>query len=151
MASTSSILVQHLGEKSFTARTENGYTVALSSGEFPGTSPMDYLLIGLAGCTGTGIRAILRKMRQDVTDYQIRVRGVLSEEAPGVWITIDVEHIFTGKNLNADRVQRAIDLDIATRCGAHAMLAKTAQITHTFQLRAAESADGVADPRSTSE
>jgi putative redox protein len=151
MASTSSILVQHLGEKSFTARMENDETIALSSGEFSGFSPMDHLLIGLAGCTGTGIRDILRKMRQDVTDYQIRVRGVLSEEAPRIWITIDVEHIFTGKNLNADRVQHAIDLDIATRCGAHAMLAKTAQITHTFQLREAELADDVVDPLSTSE
>ncbi len=151
MASTSSILVQHLGEKRFTARMENDETTALRSGEFPGTSPMDHLLIGLAGCTGYGIGDILRKMRQDVTDYQIRVRGALSEEAPRVWITIAVEHIFTGRNLNADRVQRAIDLDIATRCGAHAMLAKTAQITHTFQLLAAESADGIADPLSTSE
>lgn len=138
MTSTSSIQAQSIGEKSFLVKTEHDYTIVLSSGEFPGASPMDQLLIGLAGCTGYGIRDILRKMRQEVTDYQIRVSGVLSEEAPKVWTTIAVEHIFTGKNLSADRVQHAIDLDITTRCGAHAMLAKTAQITHTFQLLEAE-------------
>ncbi len=128
---------QSIGESSFSIRTGSEYDLILSGGgETQGASPMEQLLVALAGCAGVGIRDILRKMRQEVTDYQIHVHGVLSEEAPRVFTKIDVEHIFTGENPSSANVQRAIDLDTTQRCGVHATLEKIATITHRFQINA---------------
>ena len=40
----------------------------------------------------------------------------------------------TGRALSPDKVQRAINLSIEKYCSASAMLAKTATITHDFEV-----------------
>jgi putative redox protein len=135
MAHEMSANAQSIEESSFSIETGSGHNVILSGGtETQGASPMEMLLVALAGCAGVGIRDILRKMRQDVTDYQIRVHGVLSEEAPKVFTAIEIEHIFTGSNLRPASIQRAIELDTTQRCGVNAMLGKSATIKHHFQI-----------------
>jgi putative redox protein len=76
----------------------------------------------------------LRKKRQDITAYEIRIRGGRTEEYPKVFVEIAVEHIFTGHKINPEAVKRAIDLTEERYCGASAMLRKTASITHSFHI-----------------
>ena len=92
------------------------------------------LLVALASCAGMDIITILRKKRQDVSAYEIRVHGVRVEEYPKAFVKITVEHIFTGHALQSEAVQRAIDLTEEKYCGASAMLGKTATIAHTYHL-----------------
>jgi putative redox protein len=99
---------------------------------------MEMLLVALAGCAGVGISGILRKMRQDVTAYEIRVHGERSAKDPKVFTTITVEHIFTGRNLQPQHIQHAIDLDTTNYCGVNVMLSSSAKIEHRFQIREAE-------------
>ncbi|MEJ2302990.1 MAG: OsmC family protein [Anaerolineales bacterium] len=52
-------------------------------GQDPGISPMELILVGLAGCTGIDVISTLRKQRQPLENLKIRVRGKradLSEE-----------------------------------------------------------------------
>jgi putative redox protein len=97
-------------------------------------SPMEALLVALGGCLGMSVAPILRKMRQQVTRYEIRVSGALTERAPRVFTTIAVEHIITGADLDAAAIERAIALAETRYCGASAMLGKAAQITHHLTL-----------------
>jgi putative redox protein len=136
MSQIRSALAQSINESSFHVSTGSGHSITLSGGtEDQGASPMEALLVALAGCTGVGIRSILRKMHQEVTDYQIHVHGELSEDTPRVFTSIVVEHIFTGSKLQSASIQRAIDLDTQQYCGVHAMLSQSADIKHIFQLR----------------
>lgn len=109
------------------AATHNG-------GEDAGPHPMELLLVALAGCAGMDILAILRKKRQEVTAYEIRVHGERAEEHPRVFVKMTVEHLLTGHALQSEAVQRAIELTEEKYCGANAMLGKTATITHSFRL-----------------
>ena len=138
MANDMSVEARSIGEGTFEIATQSGHSITLSSvTEDRGARPMEMLLVALAGCAGVGISSILRKMRQDVTTYEIRVHGTRAEKDPKVFTTITVEHIFTGNNLQSESIQRAIDLDTSNYCGVNIMLASSAKIEHSFQIHEA--------------
>ncbi len=122
----------------FSARSGSGHTLLLDSsshGEAScGPSPMELLLLGLAGCTGMDVIGILRKMRQDVTDYRVHVQGIRADMHPRVFTTITVKHVIRGKNLNPDLVKRAIELSATRYCSASAMLARAARVEVRYRL-----------------
>ena len=135
MANDMSVQAHRIGEGTFEIATQSGHNITLSSvTEDQGPRPMEMLLVALAGCAGVGINAILHKMRQDVTAYEIRVHGERTEKDPKVFTTITVEHIFTGRNLQPESIKRAIELDTTNYCGVNVMLSSSAHIEHTFQL-----------------
>ena len=97
-------------------------------------SPMEALLVALGGCLGMSVAPILRKMRQRVTRYEIRVSGALTERPPRVFEAITVEHLIAGTDLDAAAIERALALAETRYCGASAMLGKAAHITHRLTL-----------------
>ncbi|HZU00079.1 MAG TPA: OsmC family protein [Ktedonobacteraceae bacterium] len=103
-----------------------------------GFSPMEMLLVGLAGCTGMSVLSILRGKRQRITGYELRVHGKRADQHPKVFVEISVEHIVTGQGVQPIAVERAIELSETRYCGVEAMLSKTARITHTYRIMDAE-------------
>jgi putative redox protein len=123
----------------FDVETGSGHHVILDAaehngGQNSGPQPMEMLLVALAGCSGMDILSILRKKRQDITGYELRIHGMRAEEHPKVFLDITVEHIFTGHNIRSEAVERAIELTEERYCGASAILGKTATIGHTFSI-----------------
>lgn len=95
---------------------------------------MEMLLIGLAGCTGMDVISILRKKRQQVTGYEVRVRGERADDHPMVFTEIVVEHIISGHDVSPEAVARAVELSETKYCGAGAMLGKTAKLIQTLRI-----------------
>ena len=123
----------------FDVETGSGHHVVLDTaeqegGQDSGPRPMEMLLVALASCAGMDIISILRKKRQEVTGYELRVHGKRAEKHPKVFIDITVEHFFIGHNIRPEAVERAIQLSEDRYCGASAMLGKTATIHHTFHI-----------------
>lgn len=56
----------------------------------PGVTPMEMLLLGVAGCTGMDVASILTKMRQKLTGLKISVRGKRFDEHPKIFTEIEV-------------------------------------------------------------
>ncbi len=126
-------------EMRFDAVAGSGHTLTLDAAEHAGGKgsgfvPMELLLVGLAGCTALDVISILRKKRQQVTGYEVQVRGERAEDHPMVFTDITVEHVVTGHNVSEEAVARAIELSETKYCGAGAMLGKTAKLTHTFRI-----------------
>ncbi len=99
----------------FDAEAGSGHHVTLDAAEHggghnEGFRPMELLLVGLAGCTGMDVISILRKKRQQVTDYAVHVVGVRAEDHPMVFVEITVVHIVTGYHIQPEAVARAIQL-----------------------------------------
>jgi putative redox protein len=129
------VRAQCSGESSFVVSTGSGHDIVLSDApEDRGACPMEMLLVALAGCAGIGVRSLLHKMQQNVTDYQIHVHGEKSLEDPKVFTSIVVEHVFTGLNLDVESIRRAIELDTTLYCGVNVMLDQSAVIRHYFQV-----------------
>jgi putative redox protein len=133
----------------FEAESGSGHTVTLDAaehggGENAGFRPMELLLVGLAGCTGMDVISILRKKRQQVTAYEVRVSGTRAEDHPMVFVEITVEHVVTGHAIQPEAVARAIHLSEERYCGAGAMLGKVARLTHIYRIVEAAPAPAVA-------
>lgn len=123
----------------FDATTGSGHRLTLDTtdgadGGNAGPTPMELLLVALGGCTGMDVISILRKMRQDVTGYDVRVRGEQVDEHPRVYATIIVEHTVTGHGLNPDLVNRAVELSASRYCPVGATLGKVTPVTHVVHI-----------------
>ncbi|WIG60558.1 MAG: OsmC/Ohr family protein [Ktedonobacterales bacterium] len=109
-------------------------TSVADGGANSGFRPIELLLVALAGCTGMDVISILKKKRQDVRAYEVKVHGVRAPEHPMVFVDITVEHVLTGHNIDPAAVARAIELSDTKYCGVGNTLDKTAKITSTYHI-----------------
>jgi putative redox protein len=151
MASEKFATAQFTGGMTFTARSGSGHELTMDTslndgGENAGFSPMELPLIALLGCTGMDVVSMLRKMRQDVTSYEMSGHGIRTDAHPKVFISIEIEHVFTGAALSPTAVRRAVELSATRYCSVGGMLQKTAIITNRITL-----VDGTSGERSSLE
>jgi putative redox protein len=92
------------------------------------------VLLGTGACTATDVISILRKARQQVSDCVVELEAERATQAPKVFTRIHAHFIVSGKNLDRKKVARAIELSAEKYCSATAMLAKTAAMTHDFEI-----------------
>lgn len=129
----------------FEGAAASGFTLPLDSnpesgGENKGFRPMELLLVGLAGCTAMDVISILRKKRQDVTAFEVRVLNAdRADDHPRVYTDIQLEYVVTGRGVEREAVERAVSLSEEKYCSAQAMLGKVAKITHQITVLEAES------------
>jgi putative redox protein len=99
-----------------------------------GFRPMELLAIGLAGCTAMDVLSILKKKRQDVVDFEVRVHTEPADEYPKVWVVAKLEYVITGRSINPKAVERAMDLSKTTYCPAQNMLNKAVDIELSYTI-----------------
>jgi putative redox protein len=87
-----------------------------------GPSPMELLLMALAGCTAIDIVSVLKKKRQDLTDLKIFVQGDRAEDHPMRFTSITVTYEAHGRNLSQAAVERAVFLSDEKYCSVSATL-----------------------------
>lgn len=94
-----------------------------------GPRPVEMLLMGLAGCTGMDVIAILRKKRQAVSSFRILVSGERREEHPRVFEKVHVVYEITGKGIDVEAARQAVHLSEEKYCSVSAMLRRAVGIT----------------------
>ena len=105
---------------------------------------MELLLIALGSCTGVDVISILKKKRQDVTDYRIEVVGKRRVDFPRSFIRLEVKHHLRGHNLSAQAVASAIELSDQKYCSVAATLRGSAEIVTSYQIEEDDRTDGPA-------
>jgi putative redox protein len=131
--------VRWAGEASFEGKSETGHTVLMDGppdlgGRNRGPRPMEMVLLGMGGCTAFDVVLILRKGRQDIVDCIAQLDAERAPADPKVFTRIHVHFVVTGRKLDPKRVEQAIRLSAEKYCSASIMLAKTAAITHDFEI-----------------
>jgi putative redox protein len=124
---------------SFVAESGSGHAIVIdgapdAGGRNLGPRPMELVLMGTAACSAFDVVLILRKGRQNVVDCIAEAEAQRAESDPKVFTRIHIHFIVTGRNLDQEKVARAIKLSAEKYCSASAMLAKTAEITHDFEI-----------------
>ena len=97
-------------------------------------SPMEVLLIGVGACTAYDVVHILEKGREAITDCAVELDAERATEDPKVFTKLHIHFKVTGKGLTHAKVERAVQLSAEKYCSASAMVAKTAVITHDFEV-----------------
>lgn len=131
-----SATVQYAGNNFFIGVSPSGHALIMeTNGErAAATTPVELLLVAIGGCMGSDVVDILRKKREQVTDYKIEVRGERRSDFPRSFQQIHLHHILTGRNLTEIAVKQAIELSESKYCSVAASLRPTAEVSVTFEV-----------------
>ena len=124
---------------SFSAEVGSGHLLNMDGAPEAGgrnlaPRPMELLLAGAGGCTAFDVVMILKKARQNIQGCKVHVNAQRAQEDPKVFTHIHFKFIVTGKNLDPNRVNKAVDLSHEKYCSATIMLSKTAEISHSIEI-----------------
>src|SRR5881394_4654403 len=127
----------------FVGITPSGHAQAIETDSQRGSaaSPMELLLLALGGCTGVDVIDILRKKRQQITDYRIEVHGDRREEFPRAYTRLYVKHIVSGRGVSEPAVASAIELSDQKYCSVAATLRGAAEIVTSYEIIEDSAAD----------
>lgn len=125
--------------RTFVGQSESGHNVVLGTafgpeGQKPGPSPMELILIGTGGCSAFDVVHILEKGREAVEDCIVEIDADRADQEPKVFTRVHMHFVVKGRGLATHKVERAIALSLEKYCSASAMVAKTAVITHDFEV-----------------
>ena len=105
-----------------------------NGGEDSGYRPKALMLSSLAGCSGLDVVSLLEKMRASIDDFKIIVTGELTEEHPKFYNKILVEYRFYGKELDGEKINKAVNLSVEKYCGVMEMFRQFAIIDIKIHL-----------------
>lgn len=121
----------------FDGNAGQGHQVHLASGLDVGQSgyrPMELLGVGLAGCTAMDVISILMKKKQDVVDFEVFVHARNAATHPMVWEWVQIEYVVTGRKIDPQAVERAMELSAQKYCPAQNMLNKAVNIELIYRI-----------------
>ncbi len=81
-----------------------------------GVGPTELLMYAVASCTGMDVVYLLKKMKQQVTVLEIEVAGHQNDDYPKPFHKIEVDYIFSGKDLDLSKLERAVELSQEKYC-----------------------------------
>jgi putative redox protein len=105
-----------------------------TGGRNAGFRPMELMLLGLGCCMGFDMVLILRRMRKEVTGYEIHLTGQRNDEPPSVYTEVSLEHVIKGRGISKESVERALELAEGKYCSASAMFSKTSKLINTYRI-----------------
>jgi putative redox protein len=101
-----------------------------AGGKNLGPRPKGLTLVSLLGCTGMDVISILGKMKVKVEKFAVTAEAQLAGEHPKKIEAIKVIYNFSGIDLTAEPLQKAITLSEEKYCGVRATLIPTVTISH---------------------
>ncbi len=124
----------------FIATDESGNSIKLDNigTQTPnfGVSPMQTLLMSLAGCSSIDVLLILEKQKQTVNNYQVKVSGTkVKVNDFSLWEEINIDFIIEGE-VDEDKAKRAIQLSIDKYCSVAETLRRAgATINYSVSIK----------------
>lgn len=125
--------------RTFVGESGSGHKIVLGTafgpdGHSPGPSPMELVLTGMGSCSAYDVVHILEKGREAIEDVSVELEAERAQQTPKVFTRIHMHFVVKGRRLAPEKVERAIALSVEKYCSASAMIAKTATITHDFEV-----------------
>lgn len=132
----SKAVIHYAGEDLFIGISPGGHAQVLETNHerASAATPMELLLIALGSCTAVDVVSILRKKREQVTDYRVEVSGERRAEHPRSYTRMHVKHILRGRKLSEKAVAQAIELSETKYCSVAATLRPTAEIVSSYEI-----------------
>lgn len=107
----------------------SGGSITIDGDSGQGPSPMDTLLLALAGCMTVDIRTILEKSRVPLDGLEVSVGGERAAEPPRRYTRIEMVFRLSGPGPeDAAKVERAVALSRETYCSVMHTLRQDVEI-----------------------
>ena len=139
MPTVKKMVLNWLGNYRFIAKNEKGLSINFDApiangGEETALSPMENVLASLAACSSYHVVSILKKKRQNFSDYSVEMAADRRDEPPRVFTSIHLKYIIKGKNISKEAVESAIRLSEEKYCSVGGMLKNTVKITSSYEI-----------------
>jgi len=132
------VILNWKGRMAFEGMGDSGFTQRMDTdaagGENTAARPMEFIVLGLAGCTGMDVISILQKKKQPVTDFQVQIHAQRADEHPKVITSAVIEYVVTGRDVDESGLLRAIELSAEKYCPAQAMLSKAFSMQLIYKI-----------------
>ena len=133
--------VRWVKDLQFVGRAGDGPAVVMDSTKGgSGATPMELLLMGVAGCTAIDVVVIMDKKRAQLTRFDVNIKGHRAETEPQRYTDIEIEYVLAGENIRPNGVEQAIALSEEKYCSALASL--NASVSHSYRIEYAEEESG---------
>jgi putative redox protein len=124
---------------SFSGTAGTGFNVPLGAdpsvgGENDGFRALELMAVSLAGCTAMDVISILRKKKQQVAEFEVRVHADQRSDHPHVFTGAVITYLVSGTNLDEAALLRAIELSATRYCPAQAMLSSVFPIKMEYEI-----------------
>src|SRR4029078_2559216 len=124
---------QWMGKMQFNALVQ-GHTIIMDApervgGENLGPIPKPFILSALSGCTGMDVISLLRKEGKELRDFNIKVSGEISKQAPIEYVAIHLLYEMYGKPEDLESALNAVRISQEKICGISHMLKKIIPVT----------------------
>jgi putative redox protein len=133
--------IRWAGDEYFIGTTPSGHSQVLDpkKDRRSAASPIELLLLAVAGCTAADVISILEKKRQEVTEYTAEITGERRDEHPRGFTSFSVHHIVHGRSVSEKAVADAIRLSDEKYCSVAHTVRPAAEITTSFEIIEVES------------
>lgn len=127
------------GGMAFAGTVDSGFQLEMDAepsvgGENSAARPMEFIALGLAGCTAMDVISILRKKKQPIKGFQVKVQAERAGEHPKVFTHAAIEYLVTGRDVDESALLRAIELSARKYCPAQAMLSRAFPMKLVYRI-----------------
>lgn len=92
------------------------YVPEIAGGAGTGVRPMQMLIMGLGGCAAVDILLILKKQRQEITDFKVEIEAERKPDTePSLWQKAHLVFSFAGK-VEEGKARKAVALSMDKYC-----------------------------------
>jgi len=108
------------------------YTPPIGDGK--GFNGLEVLLMSLAGCSGTAVVYLLRKIRKQVSGFKVSATGIRRTEPPIKFERIALKFIVESDNATEAEIEKAIRLAEESVCPVWQMIKNNVIVETAFSL-----------------
>ena len=135
ISATVTLTQPHGTHRQFVATSGTGHHLLIDDpAGNTGAKPIELVAVALAGCTAFDVINILRKKRQQVTAYEVKVEADQAPNPPQVFTQVRIHHIVAGVDVSPAAIEDAIRLSEEKYCSVGAMVKQSAELHTTFEI-----------------
>ncbi|MGE5458709.1 MAG: OsmC family protein [Methanococcaceae archaeon] len=99
-----------------------------------GYTGLEVLLLSFAGCSGTAVAFLLRKMGKTISGLKVNAKGIRKDVPPFSFDTIFLEFILISHDTGDSNIQKAIQLSEESVCPVWAMLKNNVEVKTVYKI-----------------
>ena len=108
-------------------------------GDGQGYNGLELLLMSFAGCSGTAIAYLLRKMGKSISGLKVNAKGIRRDQPPIKFERVFLEFILNSKDTKDADIQKAILLAEDSVCPVWQMVKNNVEVTTEYKIIASSS------------
>ena len=118
----------------FLGTTQRGYEVEYDVTYQEGCSPTETFLMSVGGCMSIDVVHILRKMKCEITSFEMTLEGERNPDPPQYYRSMNLMIHISGKGITPRKIERAISLSREKYCSVYHSIRKDIEVNVQYKI-----------------